>query len=74
MYSKSENLLHRDRCLHLAEVAPSEAIRVKLRSVARLYEIAVNLIDRARQSIADSRELIAKTEALLSPWTNRSHV
>jgi hypothetical protein len=54
-------------------MAPSEAIRVKLLSVARLYQIEVNLIDRARESIADSKELIAKIEALLSPRTNRSH-
>jgi hypothetical protein len=74
MHSKREPLLrHRNRCLQLAEMAPSEAIRVKLLSVARLYEIEVNLIDRAGQSIADSKELIAKIEALLSPWTNRSY-
>jgi len=74
MLSKSETLLHhRDRRLCMAEMAPTEAIRAKLLSVARLYEIEVNLIGRARQSIADSKDLIIRAEALLSPRLSRRH-
>jgi len=32
------------------------------------------LIDRARQCVADSKELVAKVETLLSPWPNQRYV
>jgi hypothetical protein len=60
-------LLHRDRCFELAASAPTEAIRAKLLRIAQLYEIEASLIDRARQCITDSKELIIKVETLLRP-------
>jgi hypothetical protein len=67
MHRMAEELLkRRDRCFEKAENAPTEAIRTRLLSVCYLYEIDVDLLCRARQCIADSKELIAKTEALLS--------
>jgi hypothetical protein len=67
MHSKGEKLLHRDRCFELAASAPTEAIRGKLLRIAHLYEIEASLIDRARQCITDSKELIIKVETLLRP-------
>jgi hypothetical protein len=58
-------LLHRDRCLELAAKAPTEAIRARLLNIAKLYEVEVRLINRARRSIAESNELIAVAASLV---------
>jgi hypothetical protein len=67
MQSKTEKLLHRDRCLDMAEMAPTEAIRTKLLSVARLYEIEANLVNRARQCIADSKGIDRRGRITVKP-------
>jgi len=45
----------------------------KLLSVGRLYEIEARLIDRARQCIVGSKELIIGADVLLSAWLSRLH-
>jgi len=55
MYRKGEKLLQRRH--RFFDMAPTEAIRAKLSSIARLNEIEARLIDRAHQCIVDSKEI-----------------
>jgi hypothetical protein len=51
-----ERLRHRDRCIELAETAPTEAIRASLLRVARLYETERDLIDRTMNCLVASKQ------------------
>lgn len=65
---KAEELAKvRDRCLQSADRAPTQAIRTRLLSIAHLYEIEIDLTERSRQYVIESKELIAKAEDLLGP-------
>jgi hypothetical protein len=46
--------------------APREAIRAHRLSIARLHDVDVDLTERTRQRIAESKELIAKAATVLS--------
>ena len=62
---------HANRCHVLAHAAPTEAIRVFLRRIARQYEREAGLAQRAFQCVVESKELIDKAEFLLNrPSTN----
>jgi hypothetical protein len=49
----------------LAMQAPRKAIRAHLLSIARLHDVDVQLTERTRQNIAESKELIAKATTIL---------
>jgi hypothetical protein len=61
----------RNRCFEMAERAPTEVMGAKLLSMGHRYEIGARLIDRARECILGSEELIIGAEALLSPRSSR---
>ena len=62
---------HANRCHVLAHAAPTEAIRVFLRRIARQYEREAGLAQRAFQCVVESKEPIDKAEFLLNrPSTN----
>ena len=56
-----------DRCLELADAAPTEPIRLSLLNIARLCLVEAELIAGSKQAIAESRVLIARASALLAP-------
>jgi hypothetical protein len=60
-------LKHLKHCLQLADKAPTEEIRTRLLNVASLYEREAKLLGASEAHISESRELIAKAEALLAP-------
>ena len=64
-YIPERSVRFADRCLELAEAAPSERIRLMLLSIARLSLLEADLIAGSKRSIAESRELIARASALL---------
>jgi hypothetical protein len=67
MDAKAEKLLQdRDRCLKMAELAPTEAVGTKLLQIAHLYEVEAELTERARRLIAESKDLIAKADTILN--------
>jgi hypothetical protein len=55
----------RDLWVEKAKQAPTEAIRAQRLSVAHLYEVDVELTERALRHIAESKELIAKAATVL---------
>jgi hypothetical protein len=67
IFAQDERLLRcRDRCREMAETAPTEAIRISLLSVARLYEIEADLMDRAHSCLVQH-----KSRSVLKQPTNR---
>src|ERR1700758_3420654 len=52
----------RNRCFEMAERAPTEVMGAKLLSMGHRYEIGARLIDRARECILGSEELIIGAE------------
>ena len=66
MQDKIERLLrHRDHFLELAKAAPMDEMRVKLLSVARLYEIEAQLLENAKLLVSECKELLAAVDAVL---------
>jgi hypothetical protein len=68
-----QRLRRRDRCIELAEAAPSETIRAWLLQAARLYETDTDPIERTMHCFAGSKQLIAKVEALPRPREPNLH-
>jgi hypothetical protein len=64
----------RDHCLLMAEVAPTEGVRVSLLRMAQLCEIEARLVEQAALRISESRAAIAKADALLEGATDSKKV
>lgn len=60
-----ELLQRRDRWLAMADQAPTEALRVQLLNIARLFEVEIELTHRAHECLCESKELIARVDSLL---------
>ena len=58
-------VLRRDRWVVMAMQAPRKAFRAHLLSIAPLHDVDVQLTERARENIAESKELIAKAATML---------
>jgi hypothetical protein len=56
----------RSHCLRMAEIAPTDRIRQSLLRHAEHCEIEARLVERSRNCLSESRELLARVEALLS--------
>jgi len=55
----------RDRWVVMAMQAPRKAIQAHLLSMVHLHDVDVQLTERARQNIAESKEVIAKATTIL---------
>jgi len=66
MDSNTEKVVQRrDRWVAMAVQAPTEAIRAHSLFLAHLCDVDFELTKRARQQIAESKELIAKADTIL---------
>jgi len=63
--SEHDSIDRSDRCLQWADKAPTEPIRQTLLSIARLCEVDAELVERSKQCLIDSREMIARADRLL---------
>lgn len=63
--TEDEYLQHREHCLLMAEVAPTEPIRAWLLRVAGLCEVEARLIKHSVLRLLESRAVIARVNALL---------
>jgi len=60
-----EYLQHRDHCLLMAEIAPTEQARTLFLRMARNSEVEGRLIKHSALRISESRAAIAKADGLL---------
>ena len=63
--TEEEYLQHREHCVLMAEIAPTEHIRASLLRMARLCEIEARLIKDSAVRLLESRAAIVKVNDLL---------